>query len=266
MDTFRLGYVPGATPAKWARIWQERHPRVRLELVPVAAADAASALVDGALEAALLRLPVDAEALHAIPLYAEVPVVVASRDHLLAALEGDEDLPLEDLDDELVLHPRDDVLPWAGEPGASEDAPSRPGMPARERPETTADAVALVAAGVGVVIVPMSLARLHHRKDVVTRPLLDGPLAPVALAWRRDAEDERIEDLVGIVRGRTVNSSRGRRDEPAAPPPAKKKAAPQPTKKKQSPAADRRQAAQRRAQQTGKPQGAGKAARKRRGR
>ena len=35
-----LGYVPGATPAKWARIWAERHPDVTLNLHPLAAADA----------------------------------------------------------------------------------------------------------------------------------------------------------------------------------------------------------------------------------
>ena len=42
------------------------------------------------------------------------------------------------------------------------------------------------------------------------------------LAWASSNEDERVEDLIGIVRGRTVNSSRGRqKSEPA---PAKKTA------------------------------------------
>ena len=29
---FRLGYVPGVTPDKWARMWAERRPQVALEL------------------------------------------------------------------------------------------------------------------------------------------------------------------------------------------------------------------------------------------
>ena len=38
-----LGYVPGATPAKWARIWAQRRPEVPLELRAVTAAEAAAA-------------------------------------------------------------------------------------------------------------------------------------------------------------------------------------------------------------------------------
>ena len=32
----RVAFVPGVTPDKWARIWAERMPRVRLDLSPVA--------------------------------------------------------------------------------------------------------------------------------------------------------------------------------------------------------------------------------------
>ena len=91
VDTgFRLGFVPGVTPAKWARIWQERHPRTPLQLVPVPASAAEAALVAGELDAALLRPPVDRDVLHAIVLYSEEPVVMVARDHLLAALDDDE--------------------------------------------------------------------------------------------------------------------------------------------------------------------------------
>ena len=45
--SFRLAYVPGVTPAKWARTWTERVPDVPLELLQVSATDAASALRDG---------------------------------------------------------------------------------------------------------------------------------------------------------------------------------------------------------------------------
>ena len=106
--------------------------------------------------------------------------------------------------------PEPQVTEVAGERGAATDAPPAPGVPAAERPATTADAVVLVAAGVGVLVVPQSLARLHHRKDVVYRRLDGAPLAPVALAWVADRGDDLVEEMIGIVRGRTVNSSRGR--------------------------------------------------------
>jgi DNA-binding transcriptional LysR family regulator len=216
-SSFRLGFVPGATPAKWARVWQQRHRDVPLELVPISAEQAERAVIDGDLDAAILRPPVDRDALHAIVLYAEEPVVVVSRDHAVAALDDDEAVEPADLADDVLLQPAHDVLAWAGRPGAAQGALALPGRPPVEVPQTTVDAIELVAAGVGVVVVPRSLARLHHRKDVTARALLGAPEAPVALAWAIDREDERTEDLIGIVRGRTVNSSRGR---PQQPPPA----------------------------------------------
>ncbi|WP_264030025.1 LysR substrate-binding domain-containing protein [Cellulosimicrobium sp. SH8] len=212
---FRLAYVPGATPAKWVRTWRERLVDVPLDLVAVEAGDAERALRDDEADAAILRLPVDRDVLSAIRLYEEAPVVLVSRDHLLAALEPEEPVALADLADDVLLRPLDDVVPWAGEPGAADDAPAPPGRPAVERPATTGDAVVLVAANVGVAVVPQSLARLHHRKDVTYRRLDGAPAAPVALAWVADRDDELVEEMVGIVRGRTVNSSRGRRAEAA---------------------------------------------------
>ena len=76
-------------------------------------------------------------------------------------------------------------------------------------PSTVEEAIATAATGVGVVIVPMSLARLHHRKDAAHRPLTDGPHSTVALVWRDDGPTPPLVDaFIGIVRGRTANSSR----------------------------------------------------------
>jgi len=212
---FRLGFVPGVTPAKWARVWQERHRDTALVLIPLDADAAETALIAGDLDAALLRPPVDRTVLHAIVLYSEEPVVVVSRDHAAAALDDAESVDPSDLADDVLLQPADDVLPWAAAPGADDGAIAPPGRVPAEVPATTSDAVALVAAGIGVVVLPRSLARLHQRKDVTARALTGGPEAPVALAWVIEREDDRTEDLIGIVRGRTVNSSRGRR--PAQP-------------------------------------------------
>lgn len=202
---FRLAYVPGVTPGKWVRTWGERAPDVPLTLVQVAAADAAALARDGGADAVLLRLPTDRTGLHAIPLYAETTVVVVQKDHVLTAVD---EVSTPDLADEVVLHPLDDTLDW--------ELP--PGRPARERPETTADAVELVAAGVGLLVVPQSLARLHHRRDLTYRPVTDAPESRVALSWPEGETSDAVERFIGIVRGRTVNSTRGRPAEPAATP------------------------------------------------
>ncbi|MEV4737730.1 MULTISPECIES: LysR substrate-binding domain-containing protein [unclassified Microbacterium] len=192
--TFRLGAVPGATPGKWIDAWKQRMPHVPLELVPIEVAGQRTAL-DG-LDAALVRLPLADDDLHVIALYEEVPVVVASNEsHLLAA----EELAIADLAGEVVLALTDDALI----PFDIADA-----VAPRFSAMTTADAIATAATGTGVAIVPMSLARLHHRKDVEHRPLADGPTSTVALAWLRDRTTPDVETFVGIVRGRTANSSR----------------------------------------------------------
>jgi DNA-binding transcriptional LysR family regulator len=71
------------------------------------------------------------------------------------------------------------------------------------------DAVEAVAGGTGVLIVPMSVARLHQRKDATYRPVVDLPTTKVGLAWLVDNEDPRVQTFIGIVRGRTERSSRG---------------------------------------------------------
>ncbi|MGW5783312.1 LysR substrate-binding domain-containing protein [Streptomyces sp. NPDC003757] len=201
--SFRLAYVPGVTPDKWVRIWNERLPDVPLALTQVPAADAGGALLHGDADAGLVRLPVDRSVLSAIPLYTETTVVLVPKDHLVTAAE---EVSVEDLTDEIVLHPLDDVLDWE----------RLPGRPALERPAGTADAVELVAAGIGVLLLPLSLARLHHRKDLTYRTVTDAPESSVALSWREDAHTDRVEDFIGIVRGRTVNSTRGRQPEASA--------------------------------------------------
>lgn len=195
--SFRLAYVPGVVPAKWVRIWGERVTDTPLELVAVDAADATAALREDRADAALLRLPIDRDGLSVIALYEEVPVVVVPKDHVFTAAE---EVDLTDLAEELVLDPLDTSLAW--------DA--LPGRPAQDRPATTGDAIELVAAGVGVVAVPMSLARLHHRKDLTYRPIARGPASQVALSWVEDRTTDLVEEFIGIVRGRTANSSRGR--------------------------------------------------------
>ncbi|MCF1596092.1 LysR family substrate-binding domain-containing protein [Streptomyces muensis] len=195
--SFRLAYVPGVTPSKWVRVWNERFPDVPLTLHSVTAAEAPDVLRDGAADAGLVRLPVDRTVFSAIPLYTEATVVVVPKDHVIAAVD---EVSAEDLADEVVFHPLDDVLGWERPPG----------QPAFERPATTADAVELVAANVGLLVVPQSLARLHHRKDLTYRTLLDAPQSSIALSWPEEATTDLVEDFIGVVRGRTPNSTRGR--------------------------------------------------------
>ena len=195
-QSLTLGYVPGGTPAKWARIWAERHPGVPLQLCAVDAVDAADAVRAGTIDVALLRPSAEMSGLALIPLYEETTVAVVPTDHLLSAVD---EITAADLDGEPTLLPLDDAVAWAGAPG----------IPVDHRPETTKDAIELVAAGMGALIVPQSLARLYHRKDLTYRPIVDAPTCPVALAFPEGPQPELVEEFIGIVRGRKPGSSRG---------------------------------------------------------
>ena len=189
--TFRLGFVTGSTPDKWARTWRDRS-RERLELVPLSEEEQERSLRDGDVDMAIVRLPVDRDGLHLIRLYDEVPVVVLAREHYLSLAE---EVSLAELaEEQLVLPHRSGWTPAV-------EQLAWPEMDEKEAVET-------VAAGTGIAILPMSVARLHHRKDVVHRPVADLEPTAVGLAWRVDHDDERTQAFVGIVRGRTANSSR----------------------------------------------------------
>ena len=174
-DPMAVAFVPGVTPGKWERVWRERMPRHPLLLQPMGQDAALAALTADEVAAAFVRLPVDTEVLHAIALYEERPVVVVPKDHPLAAFDEVDEA---DLVGETVLA------------GAWDER------------------IALAAANVGVAIVPQSVARAHSRRDLIARIVHGPPSTRVALVWRRDRPSDAVDTLIGIVRGRTANSSR----------------------------------------------------------
>ena len=173
----RVGRVPGVVTTKWHTRWEERID-ARLEVVDVAEADARRALDNDEVDVCFARLPLDREGLHAIPLYEETAVAWVSRDHPIAAFD---DVTLADLADETVLRKLDGV------------------------------AIDRVNAG-AVLIVPQSIARNAGRRDLTYRPVVDEPPTRIVLAWRTDNDHPLIEELIGIVRGRSVTSSRTSRE------------------------------------------------------
>lgn len=181
---WRVGFVPGVMPGKWEKSWTE-HERAsrrwrKLELRPVPEADAEQLLRDGELDMCILRGAVDRDELHLVAMYSEVAVAVVAKEHPATAYD---ELTLADLADELDLRAE---FPDLDLPMAFETA----------------------AAGSGYVLVPMSLARLHARKDVEYRPVTDAEESPVGLAWLKDNDEPDTQGFVGIVRGRTPRSSR----------------------------------------------------------
>jgi DNA-binding transcriptional LysR family regulator len=168
--TLSISFVPGVTLGKWTLAWESRHPANPLRVRPVEEDESVTVLRDGIADLSFVRLPIKDHGLSVIPLYKETAVVVVPKEHPIALFD---EVTLADLVDEKVVR----------------------------KPAIVADAVELVAAGVGVVLLPQSIARLHARKDVVARPVTDAVQTEIAIT-------PEMEEFIGIVRGRTAASSR----------------------------------------------------------
>ena len=253
----RISYVPAIMPGKWFNRWHERYgDRVQLAEVPVREARGLDSLhqnlclVDPALNSAeetaseapaedsaeatehtpierkdvpenpfahmsIVRpdrepASTDGEKYHSIRLYEELPVVILPVDHVLTVLD---EVPVEELAEEFLLQPASDI------PAYEEVSRAWRESAGRIVPEglTDKETIELVAAGVGLYIVPMSIARFYHRKDLTYRPVAGLDLYPVHLVWPRAPKGEPrseelealLQDFIGIVRGRTATSERG---------------------------------------------------------
>ena len=251
----RVSYVPALMPGKWFNRWHERYgDRVQLAEVPVREARGLDSLhqdlclIDPALESAaegenaaeapaeatdhapvpVVEVPenpfahmsivrpdrepasTDGEKYHSIRLYEELPVVILPVDHVLTVLD---EVPVEELAEEFLLQPASDI------PAYEEVSRAWRENAGRIVPEglTDKETIELVAAGVGLYIVPMSIARFYHRKDLTYRPVAGLDTYPVHLVWPRAPKGEPrseelealLQDFIGIVRGRTATSERG---------------------------------------------------------
>lgn len=174
-DRLRIGHVPGVTLTKWRRIWEERFPTVALDVVAVAETEQRAVLTDDRCDLCFVRLPIDTDGLHCIRLYDEDPVVWMHRDFLLAALD---EVTSADLADFRVIA---DYSP------ASID---------------------LAVYSAAALRVPLSVARSQSRRDMVHRPLRDAEPTTVALTWLTDNDSPWIQEFIGVVRGRSADSSR----------------------------------------------------------
>ncbi|MBF4613484.1 LysR family transcriptional regulator substrate-binding protein [Curtobacterium sp. VKM Ac-1376] len=178
-----IAFVPGVSPAKWARVWRERFPSIELRLRPIGADDVDDTLA-GEADMVFARMPVS-EQHNAIPLWTETAVVAMPKDSPLAELA---EVDLDDAEVHVV------------DPGPV--------------PADIEAALDLVEANVGVVVLPQSLFRAASRKDLVGRPLMNAEGTRIALVWRDEDATETTEEFIGVVRGRTANSSRSQPDQP----------------------------------------------------
>lgn len=206
----RLAFGRGMAPSRWAERW-EQISGVPLELVPVNIAYGRNDRIES--EVTLERvlpgeLPVGStepgRTRHAIQLYTEQLSLVVARDHELA--EQDTISRAELATVTLLDHPQHPAAWPAPQPWAD---PSW-------MPTTLRAALQLVATGAGGIILPTMLARhLSDKREHALLALADAEAFPGTTVWAtwdvsRDAAD--VQELVGVLRGRTARSSRSGTD------------------------------------------------------
>jgi len=200
-DGITLAFIPGATPGKWARRWFDRFPRSPLTLIPIDPQQVNAALESDQIDAAITTLPVDKNVYHALKLYTDNAVLVFPKTHIFAALDAEEAIPIQEI--EAIKAAAEQDIPEDENDDRDEIfTPAEKGID----PKT---AIEWVAAGMGLAIIPMSLARLHKRKDLTFR-LIDGAEGTdMGLIWLKSKDGPLLQELAGVVRGRTPTSTRG---------------------------------------------------------
>lgn len=199
-----LGFARGIAPAKWERRHAAAFPGRRLELLPI---DTAYGPAPDDVDVMLQRtLPgaypegVEHGSRRAIRLYVEALGVVVPIDHELAE-SGTVDIA------DLPLIPLLDH-PWH----AREWPVTEPWVDPSLMPQSLSAAFDLVATGLGALLAPRTLARHLGNRREHTILTLTGDHAPegttVWATWESSGDGDEVQDLIGILRGRTARSSR----------------------------------------------------------
>jgi DNA-binding transcriptional LysR family regulator len=190
-------FMPGAL-----RAFRRAHPDVELQLREDHAAALTEALAAGRLHCGLLRVPVARpEGLMFETLLREPVLVAMPSDHRLARGKGTRALPLARLCDEGII-----LVRRPGAPGLYADLLAlclakglRPRVVAEvDRMMTNLN---LVAAGVGLSVVPASMAGVHAHAIAYARLADGGQLdAPLTLVSRADEDSLPAQHFAALLR------------------------------------------------------------------
>ncbi|WP_446033808.1 LysR family transcriptional regulator [Streptomyces olivaceus] len=189
---FTVGFTPGVPVAPAVREFAARHAGVSVEVLRMDFLHRADSVRDGQVDVGYLRLPVRTHGLSVEPLFSEPRVVELPAGHRLAQRDT---VHIADLVTERMLlggvpERRD------GSPASPEEQAEVPVLGARSIEELLEH----VAAGRGVVVVPLSTALYFARPDITHVLVDDLAPSPVCLAWRSSRHDALVEEYVDIVR------------------------------------------------------------------
>lgn len=169
-----VGFRAGIPVSEAVRLFTADHPDVTVDVHRLDWGDQREALLDGRVDVAYVRQPIDDRGLRVTPLYTEPRVVVLAATHRLA---GKESIAASDLVGEPFVWHEEFAL-----------FPGRAAQPASgHRVTSVEDKLEHVAAGRGMSVLPVSAAAYYARPDISCRsvPELSPDQICVAQATRR---------------------------------------------------------------------------------
>lgn len=189
--TFTIAFMPGLIVTAAVRALASRHPQLTVDVLRTTWADQSDVLHDGRADVSYVRLPVSQEGLRIRPLLAEPRVAVLPASHQLA---GKEVISISDLAGEHLLQDPDAVPEWRDI--ATELRSRRRRGPVFHSVE---EKLEHVAAGAGIVILPLSAAAFYTRPDIAYVHVSDIPPNQVSLAWDATRSTSLIKEFAAIA-------------------------------------------------------------------
>ncbi|MEV6540943.1 LysR substrate-binding domain-containing protein [Streptomyces sp. NPDC051665] len=178
-----VGFRAGIPVIPAARAFEARHPDVVVDVQRIEGDDQAPMLLDGRIDVAYVRLPIDEAGLRVTPLYSEPRVAVLPAGHRLA---GKEEVTEADLAGEPLV--------WHADP--STQPTMRPHPNAGYLVRGVDETLEHVAAGRGISFLARSATVFYSHPDVIYVPMPE--LAPdqVCLAVTASRTSPVVDDFV----------------------------------------------------------------------
>ena len=189
--SLKVGFMLGTDLDPALRAFTHDHPDVDVQIKRIRWWNQTQALLDGGVDIAFVRLPIDTDGLQLVPLYSEPIRVALPADHLLAAEPA---VSIADVADEPVLVYADASPAWNAvwtlDPRPDGSHP-RQGPLVRDMEEI----LEYVKAGRGVIFLPGAITDAFPRHEVAYVPITDVPPGQIALAWSETQSSPLVIDL-----------------------------------------------------------------------
>jgi DNA-binding transcriptional LysR family regulator len=193
--------LPGIIVTDAVRAMQDRHPQLTVNVLRTNWDDQTEVIHDGRADISYVRLPVDQRGLHSRPLLTEPRVAALPDDHRLA---GKTTVSIANLADEHLLQDPA-AVPERRDIATELRTGNRVSAPVFR---TVEEKLEHVAAGHGIVLLPLSTAAYYTRPGVSYARVSDIPPNQVRLVWDAARRSRLIQDFAAIAAGHAPVASR----------------------------------------------------------